>query len=362
MRVPFCDLKIQHREIEKEIYSAIRGVIERSDFILGKDLELLEKEFARFCGVKYAVGVSSGTDALFLSLLSLGIAEGDEVIVPVFTYIATALAVSYIGARPVFVDIREDTYNIDPQKIEEVITAKTKAIIPVHLYGQPADMERILEIARNYNLKVIEDACQAHGARINIDGKWKMAGGLGDIGCFSFYPSKNLGGMGDGGMIVTNDRTIYKKILMLRDYGRISKYIHKLIGYNCRLDTLQAAILRVKLKKLLSWNYLRQEAATRYDRYLKNIEGIITPYVSKNIEHVYHIYAIRTKFRKEILEEFKKRKIYALVHYPLALHLQPAYRDLGYKKGDFPVAETVSKEIVSLPMFPYITDRQIRDV
>ncbi|MCM8800303.1 MAG: DegT/DnrJ/EryC1/StrS family aminotransferase, partial [Candidatus Omnitrophica bacterium] len=321
-----------------------------------------EKEFAHFCGAKYAVGVSSGTDALFLSLLSLGIGEGDEVIVPVFTYIATALVVSHTGARPVFVDIREDTYNIDPEKIEKLITKNTKAIIPVHLYGQPADMPRILELARKYKLKVIEDAAQAHGAKIKINHKWQMVGSIGDIGCFSFYPSKNLGALGDGGLIITDSQKIYKKLLILRDYGRISKYIHKIIGYNCRLDTLQAAILRVKLKKLLKWNRLRQESAKKYNRYLKDIKGIITPYVSEGVEHVYHIYAIRTKFRKKILEEFKKRGIISLVHYPLPLHLQPAYKDLGYKRGDFPIAEKVSQEILSLPIFPHITDRQIRYV
>lgn len=359
--IPFSDLGAQHKEIESEIEKAVKEVIQRGDFILGKDVELFENEFARFCNTRYAVGVSSGTAALFLAVASLGIGKNDEVIVPDFTYIATGLAVSYSGARPVFVDIEKDSYNIDVKGIKKAITKNTKAIIPVHLYGQPANMPEILKIAKEYNLKVIEDAAQAHGASIKMDdGSWQVAGGIGDIGCFSFYPSKNLGALGDGGMVSTNDEGIYKKLLMLRDYGRISKYEHAIIGYNSRLDTLQAAILRIKLKRLNSWNNMRREAARIYDKLLKGISGIIIPASSSSVKHIYHIYAVRTKRREHLLKIFKEKQISAIIHYPIPLHLQGAYKDLGYKKGDFPVAEEVAQEIISLPMYPHLKEEEVK--
>ena len=360
--IPFSDLNAQHREVKKEINQAVSRVIKKGDFILGEDVKFFEQEFAKFCQVRFSVGVSSGTAALFLALVSLDIGEGDEVIVPDFTYIATALAVSYTGAKPVFVDIDEKTYNIDTSKIEKAITAKTKAIIPVHLYGQPAEMDKILSLARRHNLKVIEDAAQAHGATIRLaDGKKHLAGSIGDIGCFSFYPSKNLGALGDGGMVVTNNEAIYHKLLMLRDYGRVSKYEHSIVGYNSRLDTIQAAILRIKLKKLGIWNNLRQQAAGNYN-WLFDGSGVITPYVSPLVKHVYHVYAVRIKNREEVCAALKAKDITAIIHYPIPLHLQKAYAGLGYKKGDFPVSEKVSQEILSIPMFPHITQKQIKTV
>jgi dTDP-4-amino-4,6-dideoxygalactose transaminase len=358
--VPFCDLGAQHKEIKKEIDRAIKRVIGKSDFILGEDLALFEKEFASFCDTRYAVGVSSGTAALFLALLSAGVGPGDEVIVPAFTYIATALAVSYTGARPVFADIEEKTYTIDAAKIIKALTANTKAIVPVHLYGQPAAMRQILNIAKEYRLKVIEDAAQAHGASIKMaDGSYKTAGGIGAIGAFSFYPSKNLGALGDGGMVTTNSEEVFKKLCMLRDYGRISKYEHVLIGYNSRLDTLQAAILREKLKKIRRWNAMRQSSAGLYNKLFKNVEGVITPYAAEGAKHVYHVYAIRVKRRDELVNCLKKKGIGAVVHYPIPLHLQKAYENLQYKTGDFPVSERVAREIISLPMYPHITKNQI---
>lgn len=360
MKIPFVDLNTQHKEIEKEIEQAVKNVIQRSDFILGEDVGLFEKEFAQFCNTQFAVGVSSGTAALFLALSSLGVKPRDEVIVPAFTYIATSLAVSYTGAKPVFVDIQEDTYNIDAKKIRKAVTKNTRAIIPVHLYGQPANMPEILKVAREYNLRIIEDAAQAHGASIKMENsKWQVVGGLGDIGCFSFYPSKNLGALGDGGMVVTNKEEIYKKLLMLRDYGRVSKYEHAVIGYNSRLDTLQAAILRIKLKRLTQWNELRQKAADTYNKFLKDVKGVITPRALPSVKHVYHVYAIRTKSRDKLCQAFKDKGIGAVIHYPLPLHLQGAYKGLGYSRGDFPVSEKVAQEIISLPMYPQIEESQI---
>ena len=365
MKIPFCDLHAQHKEIRKEINQAIDKVIKRGDFILGEEVRLFEEEFARYCNSQFAVGVSSGTDALFLALASLGLAEADEVIVPAFTYIATSLAVSYTGAKPVFVDISGDTYNIDAGKIKKAITENTKAIIPVHLYGQPANMPEILKLAKVYNLKVIEDAAQAHGAGYKLKiklGKLKIkkVGSIGDIGCFSFYPSKNLGALGDAGMVVTNNKEIYEKLLKLRDYGRSSKYEHILIGYNARLDTLQAAILRIKLKRINKWNQMRAQAAGIYDELLGDIKGLITPYLSPGLEHVYHVYAIRVDSRDELSQKLKGKGISTIIHYPIPLHLQPAYKKFGYKKGDFPVAEKVAKQILSLPMYPHLKEKQIR--
>jgi dTDP-4-amino-4,6-dideoxygalactose transaminase len=363
MKVPFSDLGLAHKEIRVELAQAINKVMERGDFILGLDVHLFEKEFAYFCHRRYAVGVSSGTAALFLALVGLGIKRGDEVIIPDFTYIATAMAVSYTGAKPVFADIEEDTYNMDTSKIRRAITKKTKAIIPVHLYGQPADMSVVLKIAKKHNLKVIEDAAQAHGASFRAaDGKWVKAGAASDIACFSFYPSKNLGGMGDGGVMVTDREELYRNLLVLRDCGRISKYEHPVIGYNSRLDTLQAALLRVKLRRLNRWNESRRRNALLYNKYFKDVPGVITPVASKNRKHIYHVYAIRVKMRERVFQRLKEKGIGALVHYPIPCHLQKAYKGLGYKQGDFPVSEKVSQEIISLPMFPHLKETQIKFV
>jgi len=352
VKVPILDLKQQYRAIKKDMNAALDETMQRGDFILGKEEKIFEQEFARFCNRKFAVGVNSGTDALFLALLSLGVGSGDEVIVPAFTY---------IGARPIFVDIDEDTYNIDTSKIEKAITKRTKAIMPVHLYGQAADMNPILAIAKRYNLKVVEDAAQAHGAKYRIlDGKWQIAGSIGDIGCFSFYPTKNLGAFGDGGMILTDDDNIHKKLLMLRDYGRISRYEHVMLGYNSRLDTIQAGILRIKLRHLKNWNDLRRKNASIYKREFKGVDGIILPHEADYSYHVYHCFAVRVKNREEVIKKLTKEGISVLIHYPIPLHLQKVYENLGYKRGNFPVAEKVAQEIISLPMYPYLKEAQIK--
>jgi len=361
MRVPVLDLSRQRIEIQYEVSAALKRTIQRSDFILGKELRLFEQEFAGYCNRKFCVGVNSGTDALFLALKSLGIGQRDEVIVPDFTYIATALAVTYTGAKPVFVDIEEKTYNIDTARIERAINRRTKAIIPVHLYGQAADMEPILKIAKKYKLKVIEDAAQAHGARYKgRNGYWKVAGNLGDIGCFSFYPTKNLGAFGDGGAILTDDKSTYEKLLMLRDYGRKSRYEHVSLGYNSRMDTLQAGILRVKLKRLDKWNSLRRKIAANYNDRLIGTPGLKVPFEADYAYHVYHQYVVRMKNRKKVMDYLRERGAATLIHYPIPLHLQKVYACLGYKKGDFPQAETVAQEVLSLPMYPYLKEAQVR--
>jgi dTDP-4-amino-4,6-dideoxygalactose transaminase len=361
MKVPFLDLSIQYGQIKKEVNTALNEVIERGDFILGKDVINFEKEFARYCQSKFAVGVNSGTDALFLGLLSCGIGPGDEVIVPVFTYIATSLAVTFSQAKPVFVDISKANFNIDVFKIEQAINKKTKAIIPVHLYGQAAYMEPIAALAKKYKLKIIEDAAQAHGAKYKTrTGKWLMAGSMGDVGCFSFYPTKNLGAFGDGGMVVTDNEDNYKRLLMLRDYGRKSRYEHVTLGYNSRLDTMQAAVLRIKLKYIDNYNKMRRSNALAYARHLKGIKGVILPKEEDYARHIYHAYVIRVDNRALVMDAFKKEGIGALIHYPIPLHLQKVYAGLGYKKGDFPVAEEFAQQVISLPMHPYLKESQIR--
>ncbi|MFH1778007.1 MAG: DegT/DnrJ/EryC1/StrS family aminotransferase [Candidatus Omnitrophota bacterium] len=367
MKIPFLDLNKQYSKLQDEIDRAVIGVYKTGDFILGRELKRFEQAFAAYCGCQYALGVNSGTDALFFALLALGIGQGDEVICPVFTYIATALAITYTGARPVFIDINSDSYNIDVTKIEAKINKNTKAILPVHLYGQPADCEQILKIAAKYKLKIIEDAAQAHGAvyrHCGLPGAncEKKVGSIGDIGCFSFYPTKNLGAFGDGGMVTTNNYKLYKHIFKLRDYGRIDRYKHQMLGYNSRLDTLQAAILRIKLKSLDVWNNDRRKNARLYNKLLKDDNKIIIPKESDTGRHVYHAYVIRVKNRKRLMDRLKKSNINTLIHYPISLHLQPVYKNLGYKKGDFPVAERMAREVVSLPIYPEMTIRQIKYV
>ena len=363
MKVSFIDLNAQYRQIKKDIDLSFNNLFKKSDFILGDAVREFEEEFAQYCGVKYAIGLNSGTDALFLGLLGLGIKEGNEVIVPAFTYIATALAVSMCGARPVFVDVDEETYNIDPSKIETAVTKRTKAIMPVHLYGQAADMQPIIKIAKKYNLKLVEDVAQAHGAKWkDKNDKSKKLGSIGDIGCFSFYPTKNLGAFGDGGMVITNDELVYKRLIMLRDYGRKDRYEHIIKGYNSRLDSIQAIILRAKLKYLDRWNKSRQKNAQIYNEQLSNCKEAITPKVSNYSTHVYHIYGVRVKNRDLIYDKLRKKGIGALIHYPIPLHLQKAYKELRYKRGDFPVTERVASQIISLPMHPYLKKEQIKIV
>lgn len=358
MEVQFVDFSEQYQIIKGEVDTGLKKVFEAGNFIMGKEVKDFENEFAAYCDSKYGVGVNSGTDALYLAMAALGIQEGDEVILPTFTFIATALCVSYGGATPVFVDIEPDTYNIDPKALKKAITKKTKAIIPVHIYGQAANMDEILAIAKEHNLKVVEDSAQAHGARY----KGKRIGSLGDVSCFSFYPTKGLGAFGDGGMIVTSNEQIYKNSLMLRDYGREGRYEHKIKGYNSRLDTVQAVILSAKLKRLDQWNEMRAKMADLYRAELKDAKGIVTPIAKSDRTHVYQTFAVRIKNRDKVLDGLKDKKIGALIHYPIPLHLQEAYKELGYKKGDFPVAESVSAEILSIPMFPHISAEQVKYV
>lgn len=354
MSIPFVDLRTQYMALKKEIDEAIQGVIDKTDFILGKEVELFEKEFATFSGASYGVGVGSGTEALHLSLLALEIGPGDEVITSSNTFIATVLAISYSGARPILVDIDRETYNMDISSVRKVITKKTKAIIPVHLYGHPVNMDNIMGLAKEYNLKVVEDACQAHGAEY----RGRKVGSIGDLGCFSFYPGKNLGAYGDGGMVITNNEELSQRLRMLRNYGSRTKYYHEFKGFNSRLDTLQAAILRVKLRRLDLWNELRRKHAMLYNRLLKS-SGVVTPIEKDYARHIYHLYVIRVKNRDKLLEYLKSKGIFSQIHYPRPIHLLDAYRDLGDSEGSFPVAEEYSKEFLSLPMYPELTEEQI---
>lgn len=357
--IPFVDLKAQYDSIKDEIDEAIQNVLNNTSFIMGEELKKFEEEFAKFCDVKYAIGVANGSDALILALRACGIGEGDEVITVPHTFISTTEAISNVGGKIVFVDINPKTYIIDVSKMEEKINERTKAIIPVHLYGQPADMDHIIELAKKYNLKVIEDAAQAHGAEY----KGEKVGSIGDVACFSFYPGKNLGAYGDAGMVVTNNEEIAEKIKLLRNHGRITKkYEHYIEGCSSRLDNLQAAILRVKLRYLYKWNKSRRRNAKKYNELLKNIGGIITPYEAEYAKHVYHLYVIRTENRDKLREELKSEGVVTGIHYPIPLHLQPAYNYLGYKRGDFPVTEEASQKILSLPMFAELSNEDINKI
>lgn len=355
MKIPLVDLKRQYLSIKEEVDEKIKEVLESTSFILGHNVEAFEKEFAKYCGVKHAVGVSSGTDALVLSLKTLGIDSGDEVISVPNTFVSTIDSICHNNAKPVFVDIDEKTYNIDTSGIEEKITNKTKAIIPVHLYGQPCDMDPILNIAEEHDLMIIEDACQAHGAEY----KGKRMGSFGDITCFSFYPSKNLGAYGDGGIIVTNNEELAKKIRMFRNYGQRIKYYHSLIGYNFRLDDIQAAVLRVKLNYLDEWIEKRRENARKYSESLKNTSEVITPFEKKFRKHVYYVYVIRCLNRDRLIKYLNDKGISTGIHYPIPIHLQESYKHLGFGVGSFPITEECAKEIVSLPMFPELTTEEI---
>lgn len=359
MQVPFVDLKLQYRNLRTDMMTVMDDVCSGARFILGPELQQFEKNFAQFVGAQYAIGVSTGTDAIMMSLKAVGVNAGDEVISVANTFIATILAISACGAKPVLVDCDPLYYNIDPEKIERAITRQTKAIVPVHLYGQPANMDPIMEIAKKHNLKVIEDACQSHGAQYH----GKTTGTIGEAGCFSFFPGKNLGGYGDGGGVVTNDPAIAEAIQMMRNYGQKVKYHHLMKGWNFRLDNLQAGILNVKLKHLAQWSAGRYDAAQKYTRQLKELgDRVITPAEMPNSTHVYHLYIIRVKERDSLQKFLKEKGVETGIHYPIPIHLSPAYADLGYKKGDFPVTERYADEVLSLPMFAEITDEQINFV
>ena len=358
MNIPFLDLKTQFKEIEQEVTPMIAEAMANAAFIGGPQVIGFEKEFAEFCDSKYCVGVNSGTDALRFALMACGAGSDDEVITVPNTFIATTEAISQVGATPVFVDIQQDTYNIDPSQIEAKIGEKTKAIIPVHLYGQPADMDPILEIANKRNLVVIEDACQAHGAFY----KNRKAGSLGMAGCFSFYPGKNLGACGEGGAVVTQDEEIANKIRMIRDHGQAKKYYHDMEGYNGRLDAIQAGILRIKLKRLEGRNRSRQENAAYYNKLLADIKGVTIPVENDFARSVYHLYVILVENRDQLQKYLEEKGIGTGFHYPLPLHFQKAYSHLGYKEGAFPVTERVAGRLISLPMFPELTKEQIEYV
>lgn len=352
--IPLVDLKAQYEAIKPEIDSAIQRVVDSTEFILGNEVAAFEQEFASFCQATHAVGISSGTDALHLALHACNVRSGDEVITTPFTFTATAEAISMCGAKPVFVDIDPHTFNIDPNRIEHALTSRTKAIVPVHLYGQVAPMSAICDIAQRHGLLVIEDAAQAHGATLN----GKAAGQFGQAAAFSFYPGKNLGAYGDAGAVVTNDKALAERVRMFRDHGRTGKYEHHLVGFGARLDSLQAAILRSKLNHLTEWNEARRRRATYYHQRLKGHPHILTPFLSTSAEHVYHLFVIRIPDRDRVLAGLKACEIGAGVHYPIPLHIQPAYASLGYHLGDLPVSEQAAREVLSLPLYPEMTDEQ----
>ncbi len=357
MQIPFVDLQAQYSAIKEEIEEAIQDVLDKCIFVGGEPVEAFEREFAAFCRAEYAIGVANGTDALHLALRALGIGAGDEVITAANSFIASAASIQMVGARPVFVDIDPTTYTLDPELIEAAITPQTRAIMPVHLYGQPANIQPIIELAARKNLFVVEDAAQAHGAEYH----GKRIGSIGHVACFSFYPSKNLGAYGDGGAVTTSDPDVLHRLLQLRNHGRSTKYEHGVVGYNSRLDTLQASILRVKLRHLNRWNRQRQEVAQWYKEELAGT-GLVTPLVRSHSTHVYHLYVVSTPQRESIQAGLQAAGIATGIHYPLPLHLQPAFSHLGYKAGDMPCAEAAATQILSLPMFPEVSREQTQRV
>ncbi len=357
-QIPLVDLKAQYLSIRGEVYLAIQRVLEQAQFISGPSVAEFESAFAEFCGARHAVGVGSGTAALHLALRASGIGPGDEVITSPLTFFATVEAISHVGARPVFVDIDPRTYTLDPARIATAINVRTRALLPVHLYGQPAAMEPILALARERGLKVIVDAAQAHGATY----LGRPMGNWGDLACFSFYPGKNLGGYGDAGAVVTDDPALAATVAMLRDHGRTDKYEHRIVGYGERLDTLQAAILLVKLRHLGAWVARRQALAASYDRLLAGLPGLVTPTVENDRTHAFHLYVVRHETRDALRDALAREGIASGIHYPVPLHLQPACAGLGYRSGDFPIAETAASQVVSLPMYPELTPDQVRRI
>jgi dTDP-4-amino-4,6-dideoxygalactose transaminase len=387
MKVPFLDLKAQYESIKDEINAAIQQVLDSCAFAGGPFVEEFEKNFAEFCRAKHCIGVGSGTEALWMALMALGVGPGDEVITVPNTFIATAEAISFCGATPVFVDIDEKTYTMDAEKLEDYLKTRDlkpspsgispkagpaslsgnstgqarnrpKAIIPVHLFGQPADMDSIMEIARRYGLYVIEDACQAHGAEY----KGKRAGSIGEAGCFSFYPGKNLGAYGEAGAITTNNTELAQKMAMFRDHGQSKKYHHDVIGWNARMDGIQGAVLNVKLKHLPAWNEARRKNAGRYDELLIDSNGIIKAFEAEYARHVFHVYAVRLQDRDNLMAKMAEKDIHCGIHYPVPVHLQDAYLNSGYENHNLKISEKVSSELLSLPMYPELTEFQIERV
>jgi dTDP-4-amino-4,6-dideoxygalactose transaminase len=355
--IPFVDLQAQYSQIREEIQEAIARVLESGRFVQGDEVRSFEEDFAAYCGVRYCVAVNSGSSALHLALLAAGIGAGDEVITVPFTFVATVAAIRYTGARPVFVDIDPVSFTMDVRQLRKAINNRTKAVLPVHLYGQPADMDVIVEIARTHGLLVIEDAAQAHGAEY----KGRRAGAVGELGCFSFYPGKNLGAFGEGGLVSTSDSEYARTIRLLRDWGQEEKYSHVLQGYNYRMDELQAAILQVKLRHLEDWTEARRAHAARYGQLLSD-SGVRIPEEMPYARHVYHIYAARVPERDAVQRELRADGIQTGIHYPVPVHLQPAHADLGYRRGQFPNSEEAAGQVLSLPMFPELTDSQIEQV
>jgi dTDP-4-amino-4,6-dideoxygalactose transaminase len=355
--IPLVDLPAQYRALKPEIDAAVATVFEKAQFVLGPAVSAFERDFAAFCQTSEAIGVNSGTSALHLSLVAAGIGPGDEVITVPFTFVATVAAIEYSGAKPVLVDVEPEFLTMDPAKLEAAITPRTKAIIPVHLFGQPADMDAIMAIGKKHGLVVIEDACQAHGSEY----KGRRCGSIGQLGCFSFYPGKNLGAYGEGGAIVTNDPELAQKLRLLRAWGEEVRYEHKYRGFNYRMDGVQGAILGVKLRHLEAWTEARRRNAGEYARRLADTSAKL-PGERRDVRHVYHLYVVRVQQRDAWRERLTEAGVQTGVHYPIPVHLQPAYRDLGYAAGDFPVCEDASREVLSLPMFPELTDAQIAEV
>jgi dTDP-4-amino-4,6-dideoxygalactose transaminase len=356
LSIPFVDLQAQYQSIKSEIDAAVLRVLASGYYVLGSEVASFEAAFGEYCQTQHAIALNSGTSALHLAMMAAGVGPGDEVITVPFTFVATAAAIRYNGAIPVFVDIDPDTFTMDPALVEAAITPKTKAILPVHLYGQPADMDPIMEVARRHNLIVIEDAAQAHGAEY----KGRRVGSIGDMGCFSFYPGKNLGAYGEGGAVTTNNPELSHTIRTLRDWGAERKYIHTLKGYNYRLESLQGAILNVKMRYIEDWTEARRSHAALYDALLSGV--VQTPKARRGARHVYHVYAIRTIDRDTVQSALKDNGINTGIHYPIPVHLQPAHADLGGHAGDFPHAEAASREVLSLPMYAEIDDRSIQYV
>lgn len=357
MTIRFANPKAQYDSLRSEIEAAVLNVLSSGTYVLGPEVEAFEREFAAHCGAEHAIAASSGTSALHLALLAADVGPGDEVITTPLTFVATVAAIEYTGARAVLADIDPATFNIDPALIEKAITPNTKAIIPVHLYGQPADMESIAGVARTHGLTVVEDAAQAHGAGYN----GKRVGAIGDIGCFSFYPTKNLGALGEGGIVTTSDAQIAERVRRLRDWGQEPKSHHIEKGYNHRMDAIQGAVLRVKLRHLDSWNDLRRERARWYDELLAD-SSVAAPQVAAWSRHVYHLYVIRSGARDDLRRSLVSKGIETGIHYPAPVHLQPAYADLGYGEGAFPLAEAATREILSLPMYPELTRSDVEQV